>query len=141
VGTLKIGYGPTSVGIKSLVPLQPTFGQRYGSAIGIAGRMIAAGAPSDYGTSIGIDDPAPVDGVRPDSGAVFLFDVQSLQGTQLAYIKATNTRRTNEFGNAVGFAMDELLVAAHYEPGGATGIDGDQFDVSAFSSGAVYAFR
>jgi hypothetical protein len=64
-----------------------------------------------------------------------------LQGTQLAYIKATNTRRTNEFGNAVGFAMDELLVAARFEPSGATGVDGEQFDVSDFGSGAVYAFR
>jgi hypothetical protein len=132
VGTVKIGYGPGGL-VDTLVPSQSTFGQRYGAAIGIAGNMIAAGAPSDFGTSIGIDDPAPVAGVRPDSGAVFLFDVQSLEGTQLGYIKATNPRRTNEFGNAVGFAMDELLVAAQF--------DGNQFDVSAFGSGAIYAFR
>ena len=62
--------------------------------------------------------------------------------TSIGYVKASNTEFTDWFGFAVSLAADgnTLAVGASGEDSNATGIDGNQADNNAGSSGAVYVF-
>src|SRR3989449_10006817 len=68
---------------------------------------------------------------------------------QAAYVKASNTKMGDHFGNGgtleghgVALSGDgtTLAVAAPYESSGAKGINGNQNDNSVYSAGAVYIF-
>jgi len=72
--------------------------------------------------------------------------------TEVAYLKASNADAYDHFacgggnqghsGNSIALSGDggTLAVGAPYESGGATGIDGNQQDNTAYASGAVYVF-
>src|SRR6059036_2434216 len=71
------------------------------------------------------------------------------QLTQAAYIKASNTKMDDHFGNggtleghgvAISGDGSTLAVGAPYESSGASGIDGNQNDNSVYNAGAVYIF-
>src|SRR5438093_1655559 len=71
------------------------------------------------------------------------------QLTQVAYIKASNTKMDDHFGNGgtleghgVALSGDgsTLAVGAPYESSGAKGINGNQNDNSVYNAGAVYIF-
>ena len=61
---------------------------------------------------------------------------------QQTYIKASNTGSDIAYGDAVSLSADgnTLAIAASLEDGAATGINGDQSDNTAESSGAVYLY-
>jgi hypothetical protein len=68
---------------------------------------------------------------------------------QTAYLKASNARANDRFGNGGtleghGVALsgdgNTLAVGAPYESSGARGVNGNQNDTSVYSSGAVYVF-
>jgi hypothetical protein len=68
---------------------------------------------------------------------------------QVAYIKASNTKMGDHFGNGgtlegYGVALsgdgNTLAVGAPYESSGAKGVNGNQTDTSLYSAGAVYVF-
>jgi len=61
---------------------------------------------------------------------------------QRAYLKASNTAGGFVFGRSVSLSADgaTLAVGASSEFSAATGINGDQTDNSANSSGAVYLY-
>lgn len=63
------------------------------------------------------------------------------EGLAAHYLKASNTGANDGFGYSVAFDGDTLAVGAPGEDSNATGIDGNQSDGSASSSGAVYVFR
>jgi FG-GAP repeat len=62
--------------------------------------------------------------------------------SQQAYLKASNTDLIDGFGGTVALSADgnTLAVGANGESSNATGINGDQTNNGAFSSGAVYVF-
>lgn len=57
-----------------------------------------------------------------------------------AYIKASNTDRSDSFGFSLALDGDTLVVGAPGEDSNATGIDGNQSNNSESSAGAVYVF-
>ncbi|MGL4401259.1 MAG: InlB B-repeat-containing protein, partial [Luteolibacter sp.] len=59
---------------------------------------------------------------------------------QQAYLKAANTEASDSFGGSVSISRDDILVGARLEDSNATGINGNQSDNSAQSSGAAYLF-
>jgi hypothetical protein len=59
---------------------------------------------------------------------------------QDAYVKASNTEAGDVFGYSVALDGDTLAVGASREDSAATGIDGDESDNTAGTSGAVYVF-
>ena len=75
-----------------------------------------------------------------------------LNPVQISYLKASNGEAYDHFGcggantghtgNSVTISRggNTLAIGAPYESSGATGIDGEQSDNSAFASGAVYVF-
>ncbi|WP_226864701.1 FG-GAP repeat protein [Microbulbifer taiwanensis] len=70
------------------------------------------------------------------------LNVSDTLAQAVGYFKASNTGLNDRFGYAVELSADgnTLAVAALLEDSNATGIDGDQADNSAGSSGAVYVF-
>jgi hypothetical protein len=59
---------------------------------------------------------------------------------QQAYLKASNTGLGDEFGRSVALSGNTLVVGAMSEGSAATGVNGNQADNNAKSSGAVYVF-
>lgn len=76
------------------------------------------------------------------AGAVYVFTRSGGVWSQQAYVKASNTQGSDEFGRSVTLSGDgnTLAVSAYGEDSSATGIGGDQADNSASSAGAVYVF-
>jgi hypothetical protein len=88
------------------------------------------------------------------SGAVYAFRRSAGAWSQVSYIKASNTDGQDGFGGtsidtvsrgpSVGIALWSdgltLVVGAPGEDSAATGVNGDQTDNSAVSSGAVYVY-
>src|SRR5262249_32652836 len=74
-------------------------------------------------------------------GAVYVFSRSTGTWAQEAYIKASN--KGGFFGDSLALSADgtTLAVGADAEASGASGIDGDQSDVSTFNAGAAYLFR
>ncbi|MDB4953883.1 MAG: Integrin alpha beta-propellor repeat protein [Myxococcales bacterium] len=108
-------------------------------AISADGNSLAAGAPGEASATTGIGgDQADNSKIR--SGAAYMFHRAGTSWTQLAYVKASNTDASDQFGLAVALSGDgkTLAAGADAEASAATGIGGDQTDNSATGAGAVY---
>ncbi len=83
----------------------------------------------------GPQTPAPIPGPIVQPSATFPLK-------QVGYIKASNPSERAQFGDAVALSGDgnTLAVGARAESSAAAGINGNQADASAVSSGAVYVF-
>ena len=77
------------------------------------------------------------DGVTTSTYSV-VFD-RSLGG-QRAYLKASNTGTGDGFGHSVAISGDTLVVGARDEGSSAIGVNGDETDNGAGTSGAAYVF-
>ena len=96
----------------------------FGGAVSVSGDTLAVGAI----------------GVNP-SGAVYVFVRNGTTWSQQATLQASNAAIANQFGNTVALSGDTLAVGSPFESSGATGINGNQNNDSAPSSGAVYVFQ
>jgi hypothetical protein len=76
------------------------------------------------------------------SGVVVTEEEDLLVNDNMTYIKASNTDASDYFGYSVSISNDgsRLAVGAYREDSNATGINGDETNNSASSSGAVYVF-
>jgi hypothetical protein len=76
------------------------------------------------------------------AGAVYVFTRSTGVWAQQAYVKASNTEASDQFGYSIALSGDGNTLAggAYTEDSAAIGIDGDQTDNTADSSGAVYVF-
>ncbi|HET9387045.1 MAG TPA: hypothetical protein VFO67_18060, partial [Gemmatimonadales bacterium] len=83
----------------------------------------------------GPQTPAPIPGPIVQPSPTFPLK-------QVGYLKASNPSERAQFGDAVALSGDgnTLAVGARGESGAAAGINGNQADASALSSGAVYVF-
>jgi trimeric autotransporter adhesin len=82
------------------------------------------------------------DNSATNSGAVYIFSRTGIDWSQQAYVKASNARANAYFGNSVSVSADGnlLAVSAFQDASNATGINGNQADISALGSGAAYVF-
>ena len=116
---------------------------RFGFAVGLSadGNTLAVGAHFEDSNASGIDGNQS-DNSAGASGAVYVFSRSGDNWSQQAYVKASNTDASDEFGSAVSLSADgnTLAVGSQGESSNASGIDGDQSDNSAGNSGAVYVF-
>ena len=72
--------------------------------------------------------------------AALVNSAASQQIAQQAYLKASNTEAGDLFGWSVSVSGDTVVIGARQEDSSATGVDGDQSDNSALTSGAAYVF-
>jgi len=115
----------------------------FGEAIALSatGDTLAVGTPGDDSIATGINGVQSGyinEGVS--SGAVYVFERTGVSWQQQAFVKASNTDRMDEFGGALSLSADgnTLAVGAYGEDSAAIGVNGDQADNSAASSGAAY---
>lgn len=108
----------------------------FGASIALEGNTLVVGAPEEDGN--GID--GEIDNSASNAGAVYVF-TRGASGswTQQQYLKLTNSI-FDSFGFAVSLKGNKLAVAAIADSSAATGVNGDQSDVNALSSGAVYLY-
>ncbi|MBK8173306.1 MAG: hypothetical protein IPK60_23640 [Sandaracinaceae bacterium] len=119
-------------------------GDSFGSArvnLSADGNTLAVAAPFEASNATGIDGNQ-ADNSAANAGAVYIFTRAGSSWTQQAYIKASNTGMSDQFGVDVALAEDgnTLAVGANVEASNATGINGNQADNSAAYAGAVYLF-
>lgn len=114
-------------------------GGNFGYSVSLDGERLAVGAIGEDSAAVGIDGDQS-DTSASNSGAVYLFERQAATWTQKAYIKASNTDASDQFGFHVALKDRVLLVSAPYESSNATNINGDQRNNDASRSGAVYLF-
>jgi len=106
------------------------------------GNALAASAVAETSAATGFNGNQS-DTSKAQSDAVYLFGRSGTGWSQQAYIKASNTDAGDLFGSLLAISADAgtLAVSALREASAATGVDGDQANNAAPSSGAVYLFR
>ena len=110
-------------------------------ALSVDGNTLAVGAYGERSNTTGINGNQNNNSALY-SGAVYIFTRNGTTWTQQAYIKASNTDATDNFGWALALSGDgnTLAVGAYGEDSNATNINGDQTNNSATNAGAVYVF-
>ena len=123
-------------------------GDRFGWAVSLSGddgNTLAVSAPSERSNATGINGDQ-VDNSLRDAGAVYVYTRSGTTWIQQAYVKASNTGSTDQFGDVFGQSIslsddgNTLAVGAMWESSNATGINGDQADNSAPQAGATYLY-
>lgn len=118
-------------------------GDTFGAAIAISGdgSTLAIGAPQEASAAIGINGDETTNS-EMFAGAVYVFSHAGSVWSQQAYVKASHSGDERRFGSAVALSDDgaTLAVGAVAESSAATGVNGNQADSSAPSSGAAYVF-
>jgi len=118
----------------------PYAGQDH-AALSADGNTLAVGAFGEDSKATGVNGDQ-WDNSSGSSGAVYVFTRSGVTWSQQAYIKASNTGLEDFFGVSVALSGDgdTLAVGAQFEDSKASGLNGNQWDNSSSSSGAVYLF-
>lgn len=120
-------------------------------ALSADGNTLAVSAYFESSNARGVNGNQADESI-PQAGAVYVFTRTANRWAQQAYIKASNTGEAgvgDEFGDGdqFGFSLaisddgNTIAVGANAEDSNASGINGNQADNSAISSGAVYVFN
>ena len=111
------------------------------AAISRDSKTLAVTSIFEDSAAVGIDGD-DADNSALDAGAVYVFAQGDAGWTQQAYVKASNTDWSDQFGYSVALSGDgnTLAVGANLEASSATGVNGDQDDNSVLGAGAVYIF-
>jgi hypothetical protein len=112
---------------------------RFGESIALSGDTLAVGARYESSSATGVGGDQGNNGAT-QSGAVYVFTRGGTGWSQEAYIKASNSEASDEFGRSVALSGSTLAVGATREDSGANGVNGVQSDNGASGSGAVYVF-
>ena len=113
---------------------------QFASSVALSGDTLAVGAAFEDSNANGVNSDES-NNLAADSGAVYVFtrDVND-QWSQQAYLKASNTRSDDRFASSVALSGNTLAVGAPDEDSNAIGINGDERNILARESGAVYVF-
>jgi len=117
----------------------PDFDDQFGAAVAISGDTAIIGARREAGGSTGVNGNEG-DNSLARSGAAYVFEKNGTSWSQQAYLKASNTNASDNFGSSVSISGDSLVVGAVSESSAAVGVDGDQADNSLVVAGAAYVF-
>ena len=111
----------------------------FGWSVSISGNTVVVGAnrESSNATGVGGDESNNSAGV---SGAAYVFVRTGTTWSQQAYLKASNTGGSDNFGWTVAISGDTVVVGAYQEDSNATGVGGDGSNNSAGDAGAAYVF-
>jgi hypothetical protein len=112
---------------------------RFGRIVAISGDTIAVGAPNEDSNATGVNG-VQTDESAGNAGAVYIFVRSGTTWSQQAYLKASNTDAADAFGRSLSISGDTLVIGAPGEGSDATGVNGDQNNNLALTSGAAYVF-
>jgi hypothetical protein len=111
----------------------------FGYSVAVSGDTVVVGAPYEESAATGVNGDESNNSAS-QSGAAYVFVRNGRTWTQHAYLKASNAERGDWFGCSVAVSGDTVVVGAYLESSAATGVDGNQGDNSAATSGAAYVF-
>lgn len=114
--------------------------RRFGWDVDVSGDTAVVSSYLDASSSTGVGGD-PTDLTKPNSGAVWAFRRTGTTWSQDAYIKASNTDTSDNFGWSISLDDDVLVVGAINESSNATGVNGIQINNLAVNAGAAYVFR
>ena len=117
----------------------PGEGDRFGSSLATDGQRLVVGALSEDSDATGINGD-PTNDNADQSGAAYVFARVGGEWTIEAFLKASNTGLTDQFGSSVALSGDTIAVGAPGEASAAAGVNGDETDNAAIGAGAVYVF-
>jgi len=111
----------------------------FGYSVALSGDTLAVGAYVEDSAARGVSGDQ-TSNAATNSGAVYVFVRSGTTWIQQAYLKASNTEASDNFGSSVALSGDTLAIGAFGEDSAATGVGGDQASNAAADSGAVYVF-
>ena len=111
----------------------------FGTSVAIYGDSAVVGAPSEDSNATGVDGNES-DNSAIASGAAYVFTRSAGIWNHQAYLKASNTEQSDQFGTSVGIHENTIVVGAPYEASGSAGINSDGTDNSRSRAGAAYIF-
>jgi len=114
-------------------------GDQFGESVAVSGDTVVVGAWVEDSNATGVDGNQS-DNSASGSGAAYVFVRSGTSWSQQAYLKASNTAGSDQFGWSVSVSGDTLVVGANGEDSNATGVNGDQSDNGAAAAGAAYVF-
>jgi len=94
------------------------FGSSVSVSESVTGSRVLVGAPWEDSRATGVNGDQS-DNSMPDSGAVYLFELRGATWSQEAYLKASDTGASDDFGIAAALSDDTLVVGAYGDGGGA----------------------
>ena len=120
----------------------------FGSSVALDGDTLVVGAYKEESSQTTItndNSTASSDNSNNRSGAVYVYKRTGTTWEQEAYIKASNSEATDEFGFSVALDNDTLAVGVREEDSNQTTITNDNSTASSNnsnnSSGAVYVYK
>ncbi len=111
----------------------------FGTEVSLSGDILAVGTLYEDSNAIGVNGNQ-ADNSAPYSGAAYIFTRTGTNWYQHSYLKASNAESNDYFGSAITLSGNTVAVGAYGEDSNATGLNGNQADNSAGSSGAAYVF-
>ncbi len=117
----------------------------YDMAISQDGNTIVGGAGDEDCFAAGVNPPEKCDNdykTDTSTGAAYVFVRSGSTWTQQAFIKASHPGKEDWFGSRLNISGDgnTIGICAQLENGNSKGINGNEKDVSAEDSGALYLF-
>ena len=110
-------------------------GDRFGTSVSISGDTVVVGAVGEDSNAIDVDGDQ-LDNSLLDPGAVYVFNRVGGTWSQQAYLKASNTGTSDQFGESVAIDGNTIVVGAARERSNGRSEDDD----SVLFAGAAYVF-
>jgi len=111
----------------------------FGDSVAISGDALVVGASEEDSNATGANGNQSNNNALT-SGAAYVFGRNGTNWSQQAYLKASNTGVNDQFGGSVAASGEMVIVGATGEDSNATGVNGNQGDNTALTSGAAYVF-
>ena len=109
----------------------------FGFSVAVAGDTIVVGARGESSSTTGVNSVS--NEAASFSGAAYVFVRSGSSWSQQAYLKASNTGASDQFGTSVAVAGDTIVVGAFGEDSLTTGVNSLPNEL-AKGSGAAYVF-
>lgn len=116
----------------------PAAGDNFGYSVALSGDTLAVGAWLEDSGTTGIN--TAWDEAVSASGAVYVFVRDNTTWSEQAYIKASNTGKSDLFGKSVALSGDILAVGSIQEDSDAPGINPAVLNEASKDFGAVYVY-
>lgn len=115
----------------------------FGGSLSLSGdgNTLAVGSRNEDSGATGVSNGSS-NNSEVDSGAVYMFSRSGSIWSHQAYIKASNTDASDQFGEFLSLSVDgsTLAVGARKEASNAMTVNGTENDNSSVDSGAAYVF-
>jgi hypothetical protein len=119
--------------------MHPGASDRFGFSVAASDDTVIVGAYGEASSASGVNGDQTDTG-SAYSGAAYVFVRAGTSWTQQAYLKASNTGFSDQFGYSVAVSGNTVVVGAYGEDSSATLVNGDELNDAALDSGAAYVF-